>query len=84
MREQWKDIKDYEGIYQISNKGRVRSLNRPVKGPHGCFIKKKGKILCTQASPFGVEIIGLRNDCHQKTFRVHKLVSEAFTKEERV
>lgn len=34
--EIWKDIKDFEGIYQVSNLGRVRSLDRPYH---------KGKIL---------------------------------------
>lgn len=31
MKEIWKDIKDYEGLYQVSNFGRVRSLNHYIK-----------------------------------------------------
>lgn len=32
MNEIWKDIKDFEGYYQISNLGRVRSLDRIING----------------------------------------------------
>ena len=31
MKEIWKDIKDYEGIYQISNLGNIKSLDRPKR-----------------------------------------------------
>jgi hypothetical protein len=31
MEEIWKDIEGYEGLYQVSNKGRVKSLKRTVK-----------------------------------------------------
>lgn len=32
MSEEWRDIKNYEGLYQVSNMGRVKSLERKV--PH--------------------------------------------------
>lgn len=38
MKEIWKDIKEYEGIYQVSNQGRIKSLERIVAN------NKKGKI----------------------------------------
>ena len=44
MQEIWKDILGYEGYYQISNKGRIKSLDRYVERK-GKFIKVKGKIL---------------------------------------
>ena len=31
MKEIWKDIEGYEGLYQVSNKGRVKSLKRTIK-----------------------------------------------------
>lgn len=43
MEEVWVDIKDYEGMYQISNKGRVRSLYRTVVRSDGVVLKIKGK-----------------------------------------
>ena len=38
--EIWKDIKDYEGLYQVSNLGNIRSLDRVVTNYKGPFIKK--------------------------------------------
>ena len=43
MVETWKDINGYKG-YQVSNLGRVRSLDKPIKNKVATFIKK-GKIL---------------------------------------
>lgn len=42
--ELWKDIKDYEGVYQVSNLGRIKSLDRYVKNGNGQRLKK-GQIL---------------------------------------
>lgn len=41
MKEIWKDIKGYEGLYQISNLGRVKSLQRKVKNKNGYRIIKE-------------------------------------------
>lgn len=76
--EEFRDIEGYEGIYQISRSGTIRSVDRKVKGPWGCMINKKGKIIKTQRSPFNVEVVGLHNDCKTRKFRVHKLVSQTF------
>ena len=42
--EVWKDIEGYEGLYQVSDKGRVRSLDRECWNGSGWFIKK-GRVL---------------------------------------
>lgn len=39
MQEIWKDIKDYEGLYQISNKGRVKSKRKILKAINGIYLK---------------------------------------------
>lgn len=39
MEEIWKDIKDYEGLYQVSNLGRVKSLNYRGTGKELIFKK---------------------------------------------
>ena len=76
--EEFRDIKDYEGVYQVSRSGKVRSLDRKVLGPWGCLINKKGRILATQLSPYGVVLVDLNLNRVRKKFRVHKLVTQAF------
>lgn len=44
-KEIWKDIPGYEGLYQPSNYGRIRSLDREVRHNYGGIAVKKGKIL---------------------------------------
>ena len=88
MSEVWKDIVNYEGIYQVSNLGRVRSLDRLV--PATCALSKsnqvvnylrKGKILNGHwAGPKGSEYkyVALSKDDKPKYLRVHRLVACAF------
>lgn len=44
MNEIWKDIPNYEGLYQASNLGRIRSLDREIKHNYGGIAIRKGKI----------------------------------------
>ena len=88
MEEIWKDIEGYEGRYQVSNLGRVRSLDRLV--PAACALSKgkqvvnylrKGKILTDHwAGPKGCKYkyVGLSKYDKPKYFRVHRLVACAF------
>ena len=83
MQEIWKDIKDYEGLYQISNLGKVKSLDRKTKNRCGEFIKK-GKILrqCENSKGYlRVQLIN-ENGKRKKMF-VHRLVAEHFVKKEK-
>lgn len=68
MKEIWKDKKDYEGHYQVSNCGRVKSLNYHRMGFE--------KILKTYVDKDGYLTVMLNNP--RKTFLVHRLVAEAF------
>lgn len=66
--EIWKDIKNYDGIYQISNKGRVKRIDKfSKKLEHGCFLKPN----ITDKGYLSVKLI-------KNTFFVHKLICEAF------
>ena len=80
MDEIWKDINSYEGIYQISNYGRIRSLTRYVNcSPDNSFGHiLKGKILKQGDNGNGYKYISLKKNGKRKNFYVHFLVAEAF------
>lgn len=66
QEEIWKDIKGYEGLYQISNFGNVKSLNYRRLG----FSKNLSLI----KEPHGYFQVRFKN----KTFKIHRLVAETF------
>lgn len=79
--EIWKDIEGYEGIYQVSNFGRVKSLEREYsttrKGTY-CIVHRKERIMKPQVWKHRNKI-QLRNaDGEIKTYRVATLVANAF------
>lgn len=73
MEEIWKDIEDYEG-YQVSNFGRVRSLDR--YDGRGWWIN--GCILKPTMDKKGYLTVGLSKNNQRKTFKVHRLVALHF------
>lgn len=81
-KEIWKDIKDYEGMYQVSNLGRVRSLDKIVNGSNqygAHFIKiRRGKLLKLHISNNGYYRVILVSDNKNKNFLIHRLVAKAF------
>ena len=77
MKELWKDIKYYEGLYQVSNLGRIKSVEREVKNKSGYRIVRS-KILASRTDKGGYKIIDLRNGAKKKTYKVHRLVAIAF------
>ncbi len=78
MEEIWKSIKNYEGLYEVSNLGRVRSLDRVTITTNGKTVPFKGKILKTIKHKNGYLKVNLNKDKKQKTHLVHRLVAEAF------
>lgn len=80
--EKWKDIPGYEGAYQISDLGRVRSATRKreVNNCHGgrSFRTDTGRILTPIDNGHGYLVIMLSNDGHRSPFYIHRLVAEAF------
>lgn len=75
--EWWKDIKGWEGFYQISNHGRMRSLERFVHHKSG-RAKRKGKMLSFGIGPNGYYVAQLHRNGENKSVRVNRLVLEAF------
>lgn len=78
--EVWKDIKDYEGLYQVSNMGNVRSMDRTTIGKHGKIMYFKGKNISPTDNGFGYYIVNLRKNGICKVFLVHRLVAMTFIK----
>ena len=83
MKEIWKDIKDYEGLYQVSNLGRVKSLAREVKYFDGNNAKTnhhtiKEKIKNLSKKENGYYRVSLYKDNKVKHFHIHRLVASAF------
>ena len=82
MEEIWKDIEGYEGLYQVSDFGRVRSLDRKketlYQGKFKRTIYSKGKIINPHQAPNGYLRISLSKNHKPKMKSVHRLVAEAF------
>lgn len=76
--ETWKDITGYEGLYQVSNYGRVRSLDRTVVNKHGKIQSFKGKILSQGNNGKNYMHVNLWEDGKSKQYYVHRLVAETF------
>lgn len=72
--EIWKDIKGYEGLYQVSNKGNVKRLERVL--PDGRCLKEL--IFKLNVSGDGYIMVGLTKDSIRKHYYVHRLVAEHF------
>lgn len=68
--EKWKDIKGYEGLYQVSDRGNVASLDYRCTGAR--------HLLSLGVLPIGYPVVVLCKDKKQKTAYVHRLVAEAF------
>ena len=72
MLEIWDDIKGYEGLYQVSNMGRVKSFPR-----HGTHTQEE-HILKLGINHKGYLQVKLTKDSKSKTFVVHRLVAQTF------
>lgn len=77
IEEIWKDIEGFEGIYQVSNYGRVKSLRRLLWNGKVWHMSKE-KIMKPSIDCNGYPLVGLRNKDGMKYMRVHRLVALAF------
>jgi hypothetical protein len=79
-KEIWKSIKGYEGLYCVSNLGRVKSLPRKCKTKGGIFRSVTGKILKNSKNGSGYYYVCLSKNGEVHYKRVHILVAQAFIK----
>ena len=80
--EVWKDIVDYEELYQISNYGRIFSKERIYTGysymaKRATIRRRKGRLLKLCVMNYYYGIVLCKNGVH-KTFLIHRLVAKAF------
>lgn len=80
--EEWKDIPDYQGVYQASNLGRIKALERKIirkyrDGFIDCFIKKE-QIIKPVKTPRGYHHVTLANKNGSKQEKIHRIVAFAF------
>ena len=82
--ETWKPCYGFEGFYEVSDKGRVRSVDHYTKetidtlGRHQPSVLKRGKLIKQRDHSFGYKIVTLSKNNKIFTTPVHRLVAEAF------
>jgi hypothetical protein len=77
--EKWKDIKDYEYLYQVSNHGNIRSLDRIVEYSNGKKALHKGRIKSQPTNcktEYRIAVLSKNNK--QRAFKISRLVAFAF------
>lgn len=72
MEEEWKDIANFEGLYQVSNLGRIKSLPKVGSGGHN------GIILSQSKDKDGYLLVYLYANRKKVACKVHRLVAKAF------
>lgn len=77
--EVWKEIEGFEAMYEVSNFGNVRSLDRYIEMPNPPRRALwKGRVLKQTLDPQGRRCVFLTRNCNKKTMRVATLVAKAF------
>lgn len=86
MEEIWKPVKGFEGVYEISSKGNIKSLDRIVEKINysklgNSFVqqqKVKGKVLIPSKDKYGYLRLSTQVEGKRYSFKLHRLVAEAF------
>ena len=78
--EKWKSVKGYEGCYEISSFGNLRSKDRLIKHYKGGFRKIKGVNKSSRFDKYGYLRCSLKKDGETKHITIHRLVGLAFIK----
>ena len=85
MKEVWLPVRGYEGLYEVSDLGRVRSVDRTIehRGRRGTLrtLCLKGRVLRGSLSglkPYCYKAVALSKEGRVRTWRIHTLVAQAF------
>lgn len=77
--ETWKPIKGFEGLYEVSDQGRIKSLDRIIIDENGGRKRLfKGKILKPHNRPDNYQEVHLVGNGNNNFYSIHRLVAEAF------
>lgn len=75
LMEEWKDIISFEGLYQVSNHGRIRSMAKCIAGTKRCFPERLMKL---HVHTNGYQVVWLRRPKVHQKFYVHRIVASHF------
>src|SRR3546814_15421184 len=78
MSEEWRPVVGFEGLYEVSDQGRVRSLDREVRSGPGRTRKARSHILKPSAGQDGYLRVNLWQDNQYRSRTVHSVVAESF------
>ena len=80
VKEIWRDVKDYEGLYMVSNTGKIKSLDRTVISKKGFPISLKGRELSQISNQKNKGYLGVSfsKNCILKRRYVHQAVAQSF------
>jgi len=76
--EVWRDIPSFEGFYQVSNFGRVKSLDRTLESKNGRKRLYVGKIHKPKIMTWGYAYVSFYRNGKYKNYSIHRLVAESF------
>lgn len=77
MEEIWKDVVGFDGFYEVSNTGRVRSVDRIIKSSKRSHFKLKGKIVGNKNNA-GYMVVTISKELLSEERLIHRIVAEAF------
>lgn len=76
--ETWLPIKSWEGLYEVSDLGRVRSLDREVRHSKNFTYRQRGAVLHPSPRHRGHLVVSLTQSPRRESWYVHRLVADAF------
>lgn len=75
----WKEIEGYEGLYEVSDSGKVRRLARITKRKDGKILPVSARELKLCINRYGYQFVGLQKGEKRANYLVHRLVLSTFT-----
>lgn len=81
MEERWLPVRGYDGLYEVSSLGLVRSVDRWVRGRWGTGYFQRGRTMRQNVAPNGYHSVELFRSGESKRVSIHRLVAFAFLPE---